>query len=153
MLSSSVRVVSRLGIDPAAGLMEAKMLADKKTGAKVWTVSDNGAEETKLSSDCGRVRNVRNFDPSVISGVLSDSCRECVSKRYGDRSEELVAEYPFSFSDPVTVIPGADEKTCSLCRVTKPVNEFNRDKSKRDGLQSQCVECRVSVTHKRRTGR
>lgn len=33
-------------------------------------------------------------------------------------------------------------KQCSKCKVTKPKSEFSKDKSKADGLQYQCKECR-----------
>lgn len=32
-------------------------------------------------------------------------------------------------------------KTCSCCSLAKPLEQFNRDKSKRDGLCSTCKEC------------
>lgn len=33
-------------------------------------------------------------------------------------------------------------KTCSHCRIDKPINCFNRNKNTRDGLSSQCKDCR-----------
>lgn len=35
----------------------------------------------------------------------------------------------------------ASMKTCTLCREEKPLEKFNRNESKPDGLQSQCREC------------
>ena len=32
-------------------------------------------------------------------------------------------------------------KTCTKCKTSKPVNEFTKDKSKKDGLYSQCKPC------------
>lgn len=34
-----------------------------------------------------------------------------------------------------------DRKTCSACRVEKPVSEFNRNKRSKDGLANQCAAC------------
>lgn len=36
-------------------------------------------------------------------------------------------------------------KRCPRCESTKPVTEFNRDKSKPDGLQACCRECRKEI--------
>ena len=32
-------------------------------------------------------------------------------------------------------------KTCNLCQQTKPLEEFHRDKGKRDGRRTICKEC------------
>jgi hypothetical protein len=32
-------------------------------------------------------------------------------------------------------------KRCTMCKVVKPLNEFNRHSQRRDGLQSHCREC------------
>lgn len=32
-------------------------------------------------------------------------------------------------------------KTCNICKEPKPVTEFNKNKTKRDGLQNFCREC------------
>lgn len=39
-------------------------------------------------------------------------------------------------------------KTCSTCKNDKPVSEFYRDKSKKDGLTAMCVQCRRSYEKK-----
>ena len=43
-----------------------------------------------------------------------------------------------------------DEKHCSGCKRTLPVEVFNKDSKRRDGLQSVCRECQ-KVNHKRFT--
>ncbi|AZV02296.1 endonuclease VII [Pectobacterium phage Arno18] len=35
-------------------------------------------------------------------------------------------------------------KVCSCCKVEKPLSEFGKDASKRDGLNSCCKRCRVN---------
>lgn len=34
-------------------------------------------------------------------------------------------------------------KVCSRCRRELPVNEFNKDKSKKDGLDAYCRKCKT----------
>ncbi len=38
-------------------------------------------------------------------------------------------------------VPGGIEKKCTKCKVVKSLNEFCRDKTKRDGFQCACKEC------------
>ena len=33
-------------------------------------------------------------------------------------------------------------KVCSKCKVAKSIDEYNKDKSNKDGIKSQCKECR-----------
>lgn len=35
------------------------------------------------------------------------------------------------------------EKTCSLCKITKPNACFGKDRANLDGMYSQCKECRI----------
>ncbi|KGR91356.1 hypothetical protein CD30_05940 [Ureibacillus massiliensis 4400831 = CIP 108448 = CCUG 49529] len=41
-------------------------------------------------------------------------------------------------------------KTCSKCKATKSIEEFSKDKSKKDGLTSACRECNIKREKKRR---
>lgn len=43
-------------------------------------------------------------------------------------------------------------KRCSRCKQEKPVTEFQKDRSRKDGLQPRCRECQNAVTlaHSRR---
>lgn len=38
-----------------------------------------------------------------------------------------------------------DYKYCSACDTNKPVSEFNKNKTKKDGLQSRCRECNKKI--------
>lgn len=40
--------------------------------------------------------------------------------------------------------PMTDEKRCSTCKETLPAEAFNKNRSKSDGLQSVCRECRAT---------
>lgn len=43
-----------------------------------------------------------------------------------------------------------DRKTCSACRVEKPLGEFNRNKRAKDGLNNQCAPCSRASRNKYR---
>lgn len=36
------------------------------------------------------------------------------------------------------------EKTCAACKITKPVEEFHKDRSKKDGLNLYCKPCTIA---------
>jgi hypothetical protein len=40
-------------------------------------------------------------------------------------------------------------KTCRYCELTKPVAEFHRNTSSRDGLDGRCKSCRREIAHAR----
>ena len=48
---------------------------------------------------------------------------------------------PFTAATAVRICSGVSEKTCSICRESKHFDEFNRDRTKRDGRQSLCRAC------------
>ncbi|WP_433520085.1 WhiB family transcriptional regulator (plasmid) [Nonomuraea sp. CA-143628] len=48
--------------------------------------------------------------------------------------------------------PAAAEKLCPSCRDVKPVAEFGRDTTRRDGLHSTCKECTNTAQARRRAG-
>lgn len=41
-------------------------------------------------------------------------------------------------------------KTCSMCKKVKPFAEFHRDRSRSDGCQRQCRECKTVIAALRR---
>jgi len=43
----------------------------------------------------------------------------------------------------VLIPSGTKEYTCSKCRITKPFSEFNKNKSKKIGINSYCRNCMV----------
>lgn len=45
-----------------------------------------------------------------------------------------------------------DEKTCTKCGETKPLDEFSRDRSKKDGRSTRCRVCRRSADRQRWAG-
>lgn len=60
-----------------------------------------------------------------------------------------------SFRSPRSSVPaipherGIGWKSCSKCGSEKEATEFYRDRSKRDGLDSQCKECQAAYSAKR----
>lgn len=51
---------------------------------------------------------------------------------------------------PKTEIPWCDStvKRCNVCRLEKPLNEFNRDCTRTDGLSPKCRECQRSLSRR-----
>jgi predicted sulfurtransferase len=50
----------------------------------------------------------------------------------------------------IEIINGAEMKRCSNCQETKNVDEFSKQKSKKDGLTSCCKSCVAEKTSKYR---
>ena len=42
-----------------------------------------------------------------------------------------------------------EQKFCPYCKERKPITEFNKNRSKKDGLQSCCKICHKSMNSKR----
>lgn len=58
------------------------------------------------------------------------------------RSSSGLGRRPFTAKTGVQFPVGVPtEKPCTHCRETKPLEDFNRNRSKRDGRQSWCREC------------
>lgn len=64
---------------------------------------------------------------------LYSSCKDCVRKR-----EQRVGRIRYRES------LSYGYKRCSLCKKVWPINSFNRDSTKRDGLYPRCRSCRGS---------
>lgn len=45
-----------------------------------------------------------------------------------------------------------EHKYCTGCKTVKPVSNFWRNKTQKDGLQAWCKTCWSAITQKRRTG-
>ncbi|CAL8468903.1 g8444 [Coccomyxa elongata] len=100
-----------------------------------------GPEMQKTSKKCTRCglekpanafcRNKRSFD-----GLYSQ-CRTCVSDKDKDRRQKMLMQKP----EPVP------NKLCSRCNTHKTCEEFYRDASKPDGLQTYCKPC-LCAKHK-----
>lgn len=46
--------------------------------------------------------------------------------------------------------PPARAKRCSRCKETKPVNQFDRNRARGDGLATECKACRTELYEQRR---
>jgi hypothetical protein len=67
-------------------------------------------------------------------------CRDCKNARSRKRAAE-VKDLPK---------PPIPEKCCTMCGKTKPVSEFSRMPSKRDGFASRCKACRCVAEARQR---
>jgi hypothetical protein len=54
-----------------------------------------------------------------------------------------------STSAPNAIVPTGAEKECSMCKTKKPLSEFYRDKSRKDGLHYACKECNRKYQRKK----
>ncbi|KAK9915493.1 hypothetical protein WJX75_009972 [Coccomyxa subellipsoidea] len=95
-------------------------------------------KSTKKCTRCGIdkpassfCRNKRSFD-----GLYSQ-CRTCVSDKDKDRRQKMLIQKP----EPVP------NKLCSRCNTQKTCEDFYRDASKPDGLQTYCKPC-LCAKHK-----
>ena len=44
---------------------------------------------------------------------------------------------------------GISVKRCPSCGVTKPLNDFNKNRARKDGVQSRCAECEREAKSKK----
>lgn len=75
----------------------------------------------------------RLFMKKWISKVVVDTLRE-----QNSRLKERVAELENA----------TEKKFCPYCKTWKPITEFNKNRSKKDGLQSCCRSCHKTMTSK-----
>lgn len=70
------------------------------------------------------------------------SCKNCC-KNYGNKRYRKIVE-----ATGKTVSPKAIKKTgmkhCYKCKTYKPMSNFHKNKSKHDGLHSQCKDCKAA---------
>lgn len=86
----------------------------------------------KRCSRCKTVQPVDQFSPYRKSrDGLGSWCKSCVNEHGRQRSATLNYE----------VDPALPEKRCGKCGVVKPVEEFDRQRRRRDGLQVNCRAC------------
>ena len=72
------------------------------------------------------------YEIAEILGKTRDSIRY-VANKYNFKFEQLNPKCPIEC--------GVNEKYCGTCEIKKPKSEFNKNKTKKDGLNSICREC------------
>ncbi len=93
---------------------------------------------TKTCSHCQTEKPASDFyRNSGRKDGLSDWCRPCVK---ADRHKRWRAKHP---EPPPYVRP--TEKTCKTCGQIKPLEQFHRRSSARDGRQPDCAVCATAA--------
>ena len=90
----------------------------------------------KLCSRCKEVKPVGRFSSyRTAKDGLCSWCKDCVNEHGRERSGKLNYD----------VDPTLREKHCSRCKEIKPVDQFDRQRRSRDGLQHRCKSCMKEV--------
>ena len=109
------------------------------------TLQRNYDEEGNLISKecniCHEIKPVSEFSKSktAIDG-LQLKCKEC-SKKYRQENKNRIKGEKNIIQRIYDEEGNLISKECSRCHEIKPVNEFNKCKSKADGFQITCKEC------------
>lgn len=75
------------------------------------------------------------------TGGVMRLCKAC---QRGNSAERRASAAAAEVDDPWESHP-TGEKTCTRCKVPKPVLEFGRDRSRGDGLTARCLVCQAVV--------
>lgn len=83
----------------------------------------------KVCTKCGKYKAYRFFyrDATRADGYRTD-CKDCASRAQRASRDKM---------DYVQVL----EKQCAACGRIRPIGEFAKDNTKKDGHRSQCKEC------------
>lgn len=97
-------------------------------------VADADKEDVRLKrcSHCGQWKPIGEFykDKSQKDGLYY-TCKDCIRERNGQKKKEEVRK----------VIDGVLYKKCCCCKQWKPITEFHKDSSNKDGLHCECKAC------------
>ena len=109
----------------------------------------------KYCTTCKRWKDEGDFrkDRAKRDG-LKIRCRNCddaYGQEYRRKHRGDVKEY-LSFEERHRTVDGVRQKLCTGCKRWKDEGDFHRDRSFRDGLALQCIECRAGHGGKHRKG-
>lgn len=91
--------------------------------------------QVKVCGSCKRQRLTSAYGKdSRRSDGLEPRCREC-------RAAKLRARYVPTPRQPKPLPEPGPTKVCPSCKVDKPREDYQRNRSNRDGLQARCREC------------
>jgi hypothetical protein len=112
----------------------------------------------KRCSRCHEWKDLSEFAKCKTNkDELQSHCKQC-NKAY---RKYVIPKPPEIRGDVWLLDPvrGGISKRCGTCQIIKPIEEFNKNKSNKDGYQTRCRECEkthyqknvenVSATHKR----
>lgn len=99
--------------------------------------------KTKVCSTCGEekilgefYKNIRNLD-----GYFG-YCKKCYTdKKNKNRASKGLPSMAIRHPCKVEKVCKSDEKQCSQCRKVKPLDDFSKLKSSKDGRSHQCKKC------------
>jgi len=89
----------------------------------------------KICSRCDNEKSLKEFynNRSTKDG-LDNKCKDC--------SRESCKEYREKYKKEKRGDIKCDYKKCTGCEENKPARAFNKDKTKKYGLSSRCIDCR-----------
>lgn len=90
----------------------------------------------KECSCCHEIKLVSEFYKDIDkSDKLQPRCKECDNKRHPKKGRKILIR---NYDDEGNLT----SKECSHCHKIKPVSKFNKREKVKDGLHSECKECR-----------
>jgi len=106
----------------------------------------------KLCSHCKKWKYYSEFHKNSRSkDGLKLWCKECGRKRY-ERIREA-GRRNLRYEDCHRVVNGVKQKYCRKCKKWKNENEFNKNRSGKDGLMGRCKKCLYKPAEKSRKKR
>jgi hypothetical protein len=101
----------------------------------------------KLCSRCKQWKYYSDFHKnSRTKDGLSFRCKECKSK-CTEHKQKNERKY-LRCEDRHRIVNGIKQKLCTKCGKWKAENEFSKNRSSKDGLNSSCKECSHKATSK-----
>ncbi len=90
---------------------------------------------TKVCSNCNIEKSLNYFyiDINHKDG-FKNKCKDCDKKRKKDYDEKNIKNYEFNKYNLTS-------KICGICKIEKQIDQFNIDKSAKNGFRTQCKDC------------
>jgi len=105
-------------------------------------------EGFKRCSMCGTIQSIQFFRFKKHEGAYDSWCKEC-SKEY-NRKRWRLANNKNENGEPINAQKEKplEEKICTICKKTKPISHFSRDRTAKGGYDHRCKECKKAQTRK-----
>jgi hypothetical protein len=111
--------------------------------------------EMKKCSKCGKDKPILEFaKDSSSSDALRSACKVCCNEqtRISRKNKpKIIKELPDVENYPHKCINGVKVKQCCKCSKEKNVEDYHKDKTKKDGLASYCKTCSSEYKKARKT--
>lgn len=104
----------------------------------------NKEQKEKMCSVCNKVKSHKEFNKSSSNKTdrLAGRCRKCeLSLRYIVKDTPTTKAKKYNKDHQEENLKNK-EKMCVSCNIVKPLEEYNKDKARKDGKQSVCRPCR-----------